>query len=202
MARVGPSGGVRLDRVPGVRVFGNFDQVYRIAPFLDKVVHDNCERNLQKSAAELESLMKRMIVRNQCGLASNGDLTQELKGGATPLVDRGHLVRAISTAKQTSNVTYRGTTGKVTSCFVGILRTAGIKMPSSHLGKYVPISLYTLAKNQVRGYTVTLPRTGVKKVVPKRDFRDAPLQAHRERHKQLMGNAVAHAHKTLGQAVV
>jgi len=182
----------------GISFIGNFARVYSLAPALEVAIHAKSEKNIEKSAAELESLMKKMILEGRCGLAQNGSLTLLLKGGSTPLKDNGHLVRGISSEKVDASVVKGGTTHTVTAYFVGIKRTAGLKMSSSHLGTYVPVSLYTLARNQVRGYTVTLPRTGIKKKVPKRDFRGPVRDAYKEQFKENMTDAVAKAVKELG----
>jgi len=192
------SRGFNFRSLPGIQVFGNAQQISNMGLFIDTVGHKHCEDNIEKSAAELESLMKQMIQTNACGLKENGDLTFSLKGAKPPLVDSNQMVNAITWEKITKNHTFEGTTYPVSSCFIGILRTAGIKGPSSHLGKYVPISIYTQARNQVRGYTVTLPMNKVKKVVPKRDFREKPMEAYKEQYQENMRDAVVKTIKQLG----
>ena len=181
----------------GVQIFGRFDRLCSIAPAYDALLHQQCEKQIEKSAAELESLMKRMIQGDECGLAKNGDLTLSLKGGSTPLVDNGHLLNGISSKKIEDKVSAGGSDRTVTSYFVGIQRNAGLKMPSSHLGKYVPVALYTIARNQVLGYTVTLPKNGIKKKVPKRDFRKPVKDAFKDKFKEDMADAAVTARGAL-----
>jgi len=189
-----------MSRFASIRLTGNVARAAGMAGFMDKVVIENCDNNLERSAAELASKMKSMIVRKQCGLASNTELTQKVKGGNIPLVDSSQLVNGITWAKVGKGQAKltKNRTNNFEAYFVGVNRNAPIKAPSSHIGEYQPVSLYNIAKNQVRGYTVKLPRNGIKKVVPARDFRTAPYDAHKERHRELMANAVASGIKVLG----
>lgn len=198
MSRLGPGG-----TLGGVRTSNNFFQMMAIAGFVDTVVVKHLEDKIEKSAKELEALMKQKILTNDCGLVGNTSFTQSLKGGSTPLVNSGQLVAGIASKEMpVGSVEIKGgLTNRTRSFFVGIARDIGGKSPSKgHLGKWTAVSLYTVAKNQVRGYTVTLPgKAKIKKVVPKRDFRKEPLAAHKERHKELMKEGAAHAMLLLGR---
>jgi hypothetical protein len=80
--------------------------------------------------------------------------------------------------------------------FVGVKRTAPmVRADTVRLGTYKAISLFNVAKKMVKAHTVTLPRSGIKKKVPKRDFVTPAYKQHRKRHFELMEESVAKALK-------
>jgi hypothetical protein len=151
------------------------------------------EDSLKRSALELEAKIKEGIAANRLGLAPNTDLTQRLKGGNIPLIDTGQMWQNITTSDLITKA--EGVDAdEFRAYFVGVKRTAPMHRPrTTELGTPKTESLYNIARKQVRGYTVTLPRTGVKKKVPARDFRKKPYQDHKKRHKELMKSAVHQA---------
>jgi hypothetical protein len=182
-----------------IRLTSNAAQAARMVGFIDTVVESNCEDKLEESAKKLQKQMKEAIKGNQCELAPNGALTRILKGGSVPLVDTSQFVNGIRYKMlDKESVSFnKGGTNRFKAAFVGILRDSGITYPSSHLGVWRPISLYKLAKNQVVGYTVTLPGNKVKKKVPARDFRKAVWAQYGDEYKDLMKSAVSSAFSRL-----
>jgi hypothetical protein len=163
-------------------------QAARLAGFIDSVVEAQCEDKLEEAAKKLEKQMKDSILGNKCELAPNGDFTTELKGSSVPLVDTKQMVNGIRYkmyGRGEFNLP-KEKTNRFRAAFVGILRDSGITYPSSHIGVWRPVSLFLLAKNQVRGYTVTLPGNKVQKKVPARDFRKAVRDSFKEEYMELM----------------
>jgi len=168
------------------------------------------EEALEKSAAELVSLMRRGIVRQEFGLAPNTSLTIELKGGSIPLVASSQLVQNITSSKL--NEADSRNLGEILkrfgdkalsgsdvgdmldAYFVGVKRTAPmVQADTNRLGTYRAISLFNVAKKMVKSHTVILPGNGIKKKVPKRDFVTPAYRQHRKRHYELMQESVAKA---------
>jgi len=166
------------------------------------------QQALETSAAELVDRMKRGILRQEFGLAPNTTLTQELKGGSIPLVASTQLVMNITQSKLSGTdskafgdvlkrfgdkaLSGEGVGDTTDAWFVGVKRTAPmVQADTIRLGTYSAISLFNVAKKMVKAHTVTLPRSGIKKKVPKRDFVSPAVRAHRKRHYELMEESVS-----------
>lgn len=187
MSRLGSMGSFAT-----IRLTSNAAQAMRMAGFFDTVVAANCEDKLEEAAKKLEKQMKESILGNKCELSPNGELTKELKGGSTPLVDTKQFVNGIRyKIYNKGDLQVEGGTNSGKAAFIGILRGSGITYPSSHIGVWKPISLYKLATLQVKGYSTVLPGNRVKKKVPARDFRKATLEQHGAEFKEFMKEGVA-----------
>ena len=168
------------------------------------------QKALETSAAELVSRMRNGIVRQEFGLAPNTALTQELKGGSIPLVDpsSAQLVANITQSKLSEAdskafgdvlkrfgdkaLSSEGAGDTMDAWFVGVKRTAPmVQGDTKRLGTYRAISLFNVAKKMVTKHTVTLPKSGIKKNVPKRDFVSPAVKQHRKRHYELMEESVS-----------
>lgn len=195
MSRLGGMGALG-----GVRISSNAMQAATMSGFIDKNVRENCDKALEKNAAELADNMKKMIITRQCRLAANTAFTQEMKGGNIPLVDSSSLVQGITWKRLDKGEADLGggKTNNFAACFVGVLRNAKVSGGASQIGGYTPTYLVNLAARMVTGYTVTMPRTGVTKLVPARDFREKPYRENLEKFQEEMGNGVAFSLKTLG----
>ena len=154
---------------------------------------DELEDALKRSALELEAKIKEGIASNRLGLAPNTALTQELKNGNIPLIDTGQMWQNITTSDLITKA--EGVEAdEFRAYFVGVKRSAPMHQPkTTKLGTPAPVSLYNIARKQVRGYTAVLPRSGLRKKVPARDFREKPYKEHKKRHMELMKSAVHEA---------
>ena len=188
-----------LGGLAGVRMTSNAMQMARMTHFVDTVVRDHCDDNIEKSAAELTDLMKKMIINKQCGLAPNTALTQQIKKGNIPLYDSGQLMNGITWKRLDAGQADLGKdkTNTFSACFVGVQRQAGVRGPAHQIGIYNSVNLFNVARAQVTGYTVTMPNNRVKKVVPKRDFRKKPYEKHKDRHEELMRTGASTAFSKL-----
>jgi len=181
-----------------IRLSSNAMQAAALAGFVDKIVDDNCADKLKKAASDLADKMKEMLVRNQSGLAPNGELTIQLKGSTVPLVDSSQLANSITYKMLDEGYADLGAskagvakTNRFRAAFVGVMRSGPMKSGGSLLGMQTAVELYTVAKNMVRGYTVKLPSNGVKKKVPSRDFRKEPLSQYKDEYLEMMKGGVS-----------
>lgn len=190
MSRLGGLGGFA-----GVRMTSNAMQAARMTGFVDIVVRDHCDDKIEESAAKLVSLMQTMIVDKKCGLAENTELTQKIKGGNIPLVDSSQLVKGITWQRLEAGEAKlpKDMTNTFSACFVGVQRQAGVRGPAHQIGTYKSVNLYNVARAQVTGYTVVLPNNGVKKVVPKRDFRKKPYEKFKDEFAEDMKTGASQA---------
>jgi len=191
------------------QLIGDVAKVRMLSKIITNRTVSELKTALEKSALEAEAIMKRGIARQEFGLAPNTALTQELKGGNIPLVASSQLVQNITTSelgreaseafgqimKRLGDKTFgkMGSGDVVEAYFVGVKRTApqySSGTSQMRLGKYRSISLYNIARLMVKGYTAVLPRIGVKKKVPKRDFVTPTKKAHAKRHRELMEDSV------------
>jgi len=189
-------------------VVGDVAKLQSIKTLLVSRSRKELKEALEKSAAELVSLMKRGIVRQEFGLAPNTELTIELKGGNIPLVASSQLVLNITASKLSETdsrnlgevlkrfgdkaLSGSGVDDMMDAYFVGVKRTAPmVQAATKRLGSYRAISLFNVAKKMVTSHTVTLPGNGIKKKVPKRDFVTPAYRQHRKRHYELMEESIA-----------
>jgi hypothetical protein len=172
---------------------GNVARAAGMFGFIDKVVVESCDDKLEKSAKELAEKMKQMLVRKQCGLSLNTMFTVEMKGTNTPLIDSSQLANSITyKLLDKGQADLPGNkSNRFKAAFVGVLRDGMLKSGGSLIGKQTPVALVTIAKNMVKGYTVTMPSNKVKKHVPSRDFRKEPWRDFKEQYYESMKDGVA-----------
>lgn len=194
------------------QVVGDISKLQMLKSLVHTRTKKELEEALEKSATELVSRMRKGILHQEFGLAANTSLTIELKGGSIPLVASGQLVANITKSKLSGadskalgDVLKRfgdkalsgdGVGDMADAYFVGVKRTAPmVRADTVRLGTYRAISLFNVAKKMVKAHTVKLPRSGIKKRVPKRDFVTPAYKQHRKRHFELMEESVAKALK-------
>jgi hypothetical protein len=182
-----------LGSIGTMRLSSNFVQLAALTQFIDKVVEEQCENELEKAASELADKMKAMLLRNECGLARNTDFTQGLKGSSVPLIDSGQLANAITyKLYDGGQMDVPGAkTNNFKAAFVGIMRNGPLKSGGSLIGSQTPVALYTVAKNQVKGYSVKMPNNNAVKKVVARDFRKVPYDEFKEEFLERMKDGVA-----------
>lgn len=179
-----------------VRLTGQWGSLMALGEVVKNTTIPELEKSLERSALELLAKMKEGIASRSLGLAPNTELTQRLKGGNIPLIDSSQMWQNITMSKLIDKAPSGGDE-EYRAYFVGVNRKAPMhRATGSELGSPKPISLYNIARKQVKGYTVVLPRTGIQKKVPARDFRKKPYKEHKKRHKELMQSGVSSAFTT------
>lgn len=177
-----------------MHMIGNVARIANLTGFIDPILNDHLRNNLEKSAEELASVMKKGIVRREFGLAPNTPLTQELKGGNIPLVASSQLVQGINASKISPGQAklLKGRSNRFEAYFVGVQRFSRTRGgDSNRLGVYKPISLFNVARKMVMAHTVVLPNNGVRKKVPKRDFVTPAYKKHKPKHEEYMRGGVS-----------
>lgn len=190
-----------LRSIPGMHLLGNVSRIGNLVGFIDPILNEHLKKNLAKSAEELASIMKKGIIRREFGLASNAELTMMFKRGANiPLVASSQLVQGINAQKigEGKARLLKGKTNRFEAYFVGVKRYSRTRSSDSNrIGKYVPVSLFNVAKKMVKAHTVVLPRSGVKKKVPKRDFVTPAYKKHKAKHEEYMRGGVSLALRSI-----
>lgn len=192
------------------QVVGDVAKIQSLKSLLHTRTKKELQEALEKSAEELVSNMREGILRQEFGLAANTELTIRLKGGSIPLVASGQLVKNITKSKLSekdskaigdvlkrfgdTQLSAGGVEDMTDAYFIGVKRTAPmVRANTIRLGTYRAISLFNVAKKMVTKHTVVLPKSGIKKTVPKKDFVTPAYRQHRKRHFELMGESVVKA---------